>query len=115
MLYVTANIVIEPRVICEDFHFCNKTSKRSINYSDSLEKIPVYVQEILSNLKQKAQLSISSHQKRINIDFKNKEIQGIKMVNNSTKKKEVVSKNGIVRFLQLTDLHVDQQYDEVGH
>ncbi len=109
ILYVMSNILIEPRVICQDFNFCNKSTDKSIK--DSLKDLPIHVQKVLSGLKQKFSTSqFTSHRKQMDVQNKVS-----KMVNNSTLKKKVTSKNGIVRFLQLGDLHVDQQYAEVGH
>ena len=122
VLYVMSNILIEPRIICQDFKYCKKFTEASID--ESLVHLKPHVRDLFNELKQMINVSKArdygaSQRKQHAFDLnqlKSKVVQVPQMINTNRTaqmKKKISGENGVIRFLQLADLHLDQQYDEV--
>ena len=139
VLYVLSNIFIEPRVICHDLNFCKKslinvksmaTSNVNPDITSALSKLKEHMsvkqewdtsKESLSKLREKLQFMSTQLPQHTESHKHGGTLQRDELSQsatlrhsyNRTLKNKVAPKNGVIRFLQLSDIHADHQYDEV--
>ncbi|XP_064390899.1 sphingomyelin phosphodiesterase A-like [Halichondria panicea] len=121
VLYVMSNILIDPRIICQEFKYCKKFTEASID--ESLVHLKPHIRDVFNELKRTINVSKAhdydaSQRKQYTFDLdqlKSKPVQVPQMINTNRTaqmKKKISGENGVLRFLQLADLHLDQQYGE---
>lgn len=117
-----SNILIDPRIICQEFKYCKKFTEASID--ESLVHLKPHIRDVFNELKRTINVSKAhdydaSQRKQYTFDLdqlKSKPVQVPQMINTNRTaqmKKKISGENGVLRFLQLADLHLDQQYGEV--
>jgi len=115
-MYVLSNAGahINPEAICQDVKLCKKSSYSS-GAEDYTTKLAPNVKKLINKLKGMSISDIKQIDQGMGNSFPDKYLSlESKILVNRTVKSKVEPRGGVIRILQLTDIHIDHQYDEVS-